>query len=89
MAVRDKPDLEHGIYRVLHTLVVGGLRMKCESDLIFQNDQPFVVLEWGGQLERQYPAVKLELNPTLLERNPSMAGYFLYSGQLVDPRKAH
>lgn len=84
----DKPDLEHGIYRVAHTLTVGGANLICESDLIFLDGQPFVVLDWANTpgSQEQYPAVKLSVDQALLE--PGAAdGYLVYSGQLVDPRK--
>jgi len=84
--MRDKPDLEKGIYRVTHTLVIGKSRLNCESDLIFLNNQPFVVLEWAGPQESQHPDVKLPLDLALLEAEPARHGYLLYSGELVDPR---
>jgi hypothetical protein len=85
--MRDEPDHEHGIYRVLHTLIVGASRLTAESDLIFLDEVPFVVLEWGGPQESQYPDLKLQLDPAALQPTPGRAGYFLYSGDLVDPRK--
>lgn len=83
----DKPDFEHGVYRVSHTLKVGDVWHNCESDLIFLDDQPFVVLEWAGPPGNLYPDVKLALDPSLLEVTTPL-GYFCYTGQnLLDPRQ--
>lgn len=81
-----KPDLKHGIYRVSHTLMVGRAWFTCESDLVFSNGSPYVVLEWAGPPDNLYPGVKLPLDPSLLVATSD--GYFSYSGQnLEDPRK--
>jgi hypothetical protein len=81
----EKPNLEVGIYRVSHTLRMGNAQFVCESDLVFLDGQPFVVLEWGGPRENQYPSVKLPLDPAYLETT-GREGYLNYSGQLEDPR---
>jgi hypothetical protein len=70
-------------------MIAGTERFVCKSDLIFLNDQPFVVLEWGGPPENQYPELTLPLDPAHLEPMRGDAGYFLYNGELVDPRTRH
>jgi hypothetical protein len=85
----DKPDLEHGIYRVLHSIIIGNVRHMVENDFIFQDDRLLLVLEWGGLKENQHPALTLPLDPAYLEERPGMPGYFLYNGQLIDPRSPH
>jgi hypothetical protein len=84
--VSDEPVPELGIYRVMYTILVGDRSLVAESDLIFQDGRPSVVLEWAGPPERQYPDLTLALNPAFLEERPEVLGYFLYNGQLVDPR---
>jgi hypothetical protein len=85
-AMSSEPDLEHGIYRVLHTLQIGDVHHIVESDLIFRDGSPTVVFEWGGPEDHQYPAVTLELDLELLSDSAGRPGYFDYSGQIVDPR---
>ncbi|MDP2331173.1 MAG: hypothetical protein Q8M19_10830 [Reyranella sp.] len=87
----EQPDLEHGIYRVHHSLGVGKGVLVAESDLIFdENDQPVLVLEWGRKPDgEQYPDVTLKLDPALLTEAPGPPGYFDYSGVLHDPRPRH
>jgi hypothetical protein len=87
--MNDKPDPEHGIYRVTHGLRVGDAQHTCESDLVFMSGKPFVVLEWEDRLGSQYPMIKLPLDEKLLHAE-SPQGYFVYSGPaLVDPRPVH
>ena len=83
----EKPDMAHGIYRVTHTLSMGTASHVCESDLIFLEGKPIVVLEWGDKpgSPEQYPMVTLPLDPAFLEETKP-DGYFIYSGQLADPR---
>ena len=83
-----KPDFEKGVYPIAFSLDVGGYYMLCESDLIFLEGLPFVVLEWGEPPENP-PRLSLPLDPAQLEESHGMPGYFQYSGRLVDPRKRH
>jgi hypothetical protein len=62
-----KPLPEKGISRVTHNLRVGKANFICESDLIFLDGQPFVVLDWEGPPENQHPAPTLPLDPAQLE----------------------
>ena len=73
----DKPDLEHGVYRVMHSLVRGGVRYICESDLIFKDGRPFVVLEWAGSPGTLYPDRALALDPARLREGSGPRGYFV------------
>jgi hypothetical protein len=85
-SMSEKPDFEHGIYRVDHTLRVGMVQHTCQSDLIFIMGNPFVVLEWGGPSGSQKPKLTLPLDAKFLSP-PSPEGYYVYSGPtLVDPR---
>jgi hypothetical protein len=83
----NKPNLELGIYRVTHTIVVGEVRYTVENDFISRDGELILVLEWGGPTTSPFPLVTLELDPEQLTECPGMAGYYTYSGQLVDPRK--
>jgi hypothetical protein len=83
----DKPDLERGIYRVTLTLVLGQARHIVENDFILRDGELLLVLEWSGQKTNQFPLVTLELDPERLKESPGMAGYFVYDGDVVDPRR--
>ena len=83
----SEPDLEHGIYRLTHTLIVGGKRYTCESDFIRRDDELLVVLDWGETRGNQFPLVTQEIDPSKLRDDPRGPGYFLYSGDIEDPRK--
>jgi hypothetical protein len=82
----DKPDHEHGIYRVLHTIKVGGNWLTGISDLIFLEGDPYIVLEWGGTPENQRPEVTQKLDPARLSKDLSGSADFLYDGPVEDPR---
>ncbi len=85
----DDDHIEHGIYRVTHMLVTGGEKRKVESDFILMDDRLLLVLEWIHRPEGDmWPALTLPLDEDLLEDDPDRPGKFLYSGDLVDPRKA-
>ena len=60
--MRDTPDLVHGIYRVTHSILVGDKRFIANSDLVFLDDVPYIVLEWGGPEENQYPEEKVAID---------------------------
>lgn len=84
-AADQQPDLESGIYRVTHTLLVEGALVTCVSDLIFQNEDAFAVLEWTEGPGETWPKVKVLLDPSRLQ--PTLPrGWFLYTGELTDPR---
>ncbi len=85
----DDDAIEHGIYRVKHTLIMGDKRSTVENDFILQNDRLLLVLEWVHRPEGDmWPGVTLPLDEDLLEEDPNRPGRFVYSGELVDPRKA-
>jgi hypothetical protein len=85
----DEENIEHGIYRVTHMLVTGGERRKMESDFILMDDKLLLVLEWINRPEGDlWPSLTLPLDEDLLDEDPDRPGKFLYSGDLVDPRKA-
>jgi hypothetical protein len=84
--LNNKPDLAHGVYRVSHSIVVGNARIIAESDLIFLDDGPYIVLEWGGPSENQYPDLKVKIDRTHLSP-PNDHGYCVYNGEIVNPRR--
>jgi hypothetical protein len=87
--MNDEPIPERGVYRVIYTMQVGDRALVAESDLIIQDGRPVIVLEWGGPPVGQFPILTLPLDLAFLEERPGMPGYFLYDGQLVDPRTPH
>jgi hypothetical protein len=85
----DEDNIEHGIYRVKHTFLAGDARVTAESDFILQDDRLLLVLEWVHRPEGDmWPGLTLPLDEELLDEDPNRPGYFIYSGDLVDPRKA-
>ncbi len=84
----DEANIEHGIYRVMHWLIVNGERRRVRSDFILQGEELLLVLEWINRPEGDmWPGLTLPLDEDLLEDDPNRPGHFLYSGELVDPRK--
>jgi len=89
MSDDDEDSLEHGIYRVRHTFVAGTDRLTVENDFILRGDQLLLVLEWIHRPEGDlWPGLTLPLDEDLLEEDPHRPGYFIYAGDLIDPRKA-
>lgn len=84
----SKPDLKRGVYRVMHFLVIGGRRITSESDMIFVNGHPEIVLEWTPPGDHP-PALTVPLDPARLQARPGPQGYFVYDGDVVDPRTRH
>jgi len=82
-------DLEHGVYRVMHTLQTGAAYLMCENDLIFIEGRPLVVLEWTQPGGHPPPTVTVALDPAHLTERPGPPGYFLYDLPVVDPRTRH
>jgi hypothetical protein len=87
--MNEKPDLERGIYRLSHSLIVDGQRFIVETDFIHQDGEFLLVLEWGGPSTSQFPSVTLKLDAARLTETTGRPGYFVYDGDLVDPRKRH
>ena len=87
--MNSKPDLENGVYRVTHFLLLGNKRYAAESDLIFIEDRPYIVLEWTGPEGNHPPTLTVALEPARLQETPGPSGYFLYDGDVVDPRTPH
>lgn len=83
----EKPNVELGIYRLIHTALRDGNYYLSECDFISRDGELLAVLEWApGPAGEQYPALTVPLDPTLLEET-GRAGYHTYNGHLVDPRK--
>jgi hypothetical protein len=87
MVDRAVPEL--GIYRVAHTIIKDGVRFTAESDLIFLEGEPHIVLEWGGPPDKQFPLVFEKLDPQRLQEPSNPMQPFSYYGDIVDPRKSH
>lgn len=83
-----RPDLERGIGRVTHTLLKDGARLTCVSDLVFQGDDAFAVLQWTEEPGEVWPKVKVWLDPARLQHTQP-PGWFLYNGDLIDPRQRY
>lgn len=84
-----KPHPEAGLFRVVHSMNVGDATMTAESDLIFDEKGPILVVEWDDHPTNNQPRVTLRLDPAKLTESPSRPGYFDYSGWLRDPRTRH
>jgi|GEM_PF-5236729 len=84
----DEDHIEHGIYRVKHTFLDGTERRVAENDFILVDDKLLLVLTWINRPEGDvWPGITLPLDDELLEEDPNRPGYFLYFGDLIDPRK--
>jgi len=88
--VSGEPDLENGVFRVFHVLETRApAYLTCENDLIFIEDQPFVVLEWTQPGGCHPPTVTVQLDPAHLQGRPGPPGYYLYDLPVLDPRTLH
>ena len=87
--VSKEADHARGIWRVQYPVRVGDAWHIAVSDLIFQEGQPVVVIEWGEPPGRLDPEVKQKLDPLLLSPLVDTAADFLYSGPVEDPRKVN
>lgn len=83
----DKPDFALGIYRLRGNIWRDKAYRSFESDFIFFEGAPMLVLEWSFPSEnRPIPVLTLPLDPDKIEEIPWEKGYYLYHGKLVDPR---
>jgi len=87
--MNTEPDLEHGVYRVTHILSTGTGWLTCVSDLIFIDGQPVLVLEWTPPENIHPPTVTVPLELARLTELSGPPGYYLYDGEVVDPRTRH
>ena len=70
-------------FRVRYAVKSNGGSQPRESDLVFVNERPFVVLEWS---EVGAATVTIELDATKLRTADPSGRVFDYSGLLIDPR---
>ena len=92
--MNDKPDLKLGIYRIMLTMhckrASGELYWaSVVVDLIWQNDLPIAVLEWGGPQDKQYPYLTVKLDPELIVDGQVPEAVRTYNGHIKDPRTNH
>jgi len=83
----NEPDIKRGIYRVTHFMRSHGQRWACESDLIFVDGRPVLVVEWTPPDGRDPPVVTAPLDPARLQELPTRFGHFLYDDDVEDPRR--
>ncbi len=80
------PDL---VCHVQHLMLVNGRYIHAITDLIFVDNQPLAVLEWGGRPGKERPRVSVPLDPAQLTEMRSGHVTHLYDGPaIVDPREA-
>jgi hypothetical protein len=70
-------------FRVRYAVKSNGSSEARESDLVFVNERPFVVLEWAGSGAAM---VTIELDPAQLRATDQGGSVYEYSGILTDPR---
>jgi hypothetical protein len=70
-------------FRVRYAVKINGDPQPRESDLVFVNERPFVVLEWS---EVGAATVTVELDPTKLRAADPSGRVYDYSEPLIDPR---
>jgi hypothetical protein len=77
-----KGESGHG-FRVRYAVKSNGGSQPRESDLVFVNERPFVVLEWS---ELGAATVTIELDASKLRAADPSGRVFDYSELLTDPR---
>jgi hypothetical protein len=77
-----KGDAGNG-FRVRYAVRSDGGSAPRESDLVFVNERPFVVLEWS---EVGAATVTIELDATKLRAADASGRLYDYSDTLTDPR---
>jgi hypothetical protein len=70
-------------FRVRYAVKSNGGSEPRESDLVFVNERPFVVLEWS---EVGAATVTIELDATKLRAADTSGHIYDYSEPLIDPR---
>jgi hypothetical protein len=70
-------------FRVRYAVKSNGGSLPRESDLVFVNERPFVVLEWS---EIGAATVTIELDPAKLRVGDAIGRVYDYSELLIDPR---
>jgi hypothetical protein len=70
-------------FRVRYAVRSTGGAQPRESDLVFVNERPFVVLEWS---EIGAATVTIELDATKLRAGDPSGRVYDYSEPLIDPR---
>jgi hypothetical protein len=70
-------------FRVRYAVKSNGGSQPRESDLVFINERPFLVLEWS---EVGAATVTIELDPTKLRAADPSGSLYDYSEPLIDPR---
>jgi hypothetical protein len=79
---------EKKVYKVRHTLIRAGRNVgHFESDLIFEKDIPFIVIEWEDTLTSSNPIVKVQLDPKYLHKLNWKTVDYLYEYPIEDPRE--
>jgi hypothetical protein len=75
------------VYKVMHTLAVGGGWGIGVSDLMFIKGIPHAILEWDGPPDKKLPLVSVKLDRARLSASQGSGADFLYDGVIEDPRK--
>lgn len=75
------------IFTVLHPLQRGTTYAMHLTDLIFEDEQPFLVLSWTGTPDSEVPEVKIALDPSRLSKTSGSRPDYVYDGPIEDPRK--
>lgn len=75
------------IYKVRHTLERDGKNVgHFESDLIFEGETPFIVIEWEDTPTESRPVIKVKLDPKYLHKLNWKNVDYLYEFPVKDPR---
>lgn len=72
---------------VRHLLISKHGQFHCDSDLIFVEGVPFIVIEWSEMAGQEIPLVTVELDPArLVKLGWPTAEYLYQGGPIEDPR---
>jgi hypothetical protein len=74
------------VTKVRHLMDNQGGWAHYDSDLIFLQGRPFVVLEWEPQPGGDLPKVKIPLDPAKLHKIGWSQAEYMYQDALQDPR---
>ncbi len=79
--------MKYEVFKVRHTMMRGGKNVgHFNSDLIFLDGVPTIVIEWEVRPDGDVPAVAVALDPQHLHKLNWKSADYLYEFPVVDPR---
>ncbi len=76
------------VHKCRHTLTRAGQNIgHCDSDLVFIDGVPHLVIEWEDRQDGPHPAVTVKLDPEKLKVLDWPGVKYLYEMPVEDPRR--